>query len=76
MSTRRIEAFLLRLVIEDDASKHPKNWRGRIQHVATGDEQKIDQLHDAVTFIAAHLHVLGHELVEAHIEEIAPNHED
>ncbi len=55
MGVRRIESFLLRLVVQDDNTTAPKSWRGRIQHIATGEEQKIDQIHDAVTFITTHL---------------------
>ncbi|MCU0490079.1 MAG: hypothetical protein MUD01_00620 [Chloroflexaceae bacterium] len=54
MSARKIEAFLLRIVI-DDESASPEQWRGRIQHVASGAEQKIDQFQDAIAFIAARL---------------------
>ncbi len=55
MSTRRVESFLLRLVVHEDGRVTPENWRGRIQHVATGEEQQIDQLQDALAFIAAHI---------------------
>lgn len=53
MGTRRVEAFLLRLVVQEDGKIAPDQWRGRIQHVATGKEQQIDQLQDAVAFISA-----------------------
>jgi hypothetical protein len=56
MSTRRVESFLLRLVIsEGDKQLEPQQWRGRIQHVATGTELQIDQLEEAVAFITTHL---------------------
>ncbi|MGQ9550528.1 MAG: hypothetical protein ACUVSY_17750 [Roseiflexus sp.] len=50
MSQRRIEAFLLRLVLEDE-SRDPEQWHGRIQHVASGEEQKFHTLQEALTFI-------------------------
>ncbi len=58
MSARRIESFLLRLVVQDDGSANPEHWRGRIQHVTTGNEQQIEQLQDVVAFITLHLGVM------------------
>lgn len=55
MTTRRIESFLLRIVISEDQAQSPDQWRGRIQHVSSGVEQQIDQLSEAVAFISAHL---------------------
>jgi hypothetical protein len=55
MSARRVESFLLRLVVEDDGSIDPAQWHGRIQHVATGSSQSVEQLQDVVAFIRAHL---------------------
>ncbi|MCG8346534.1 MAG: hypothetical protein MI924_01980 [Chloroflexales bacterium] len=55
MSTRRVESFLLRLVVQDDGCITPEQWRGRIQHIASGQELQIDQLQDVVAFIATHL---------------------
>jgi hypothetical protein len=56
MNTRRVESFLLRLVIhEGEETLTPQQWRGRIQHVATGTELQIDQLEEAVAFITTHL---------------------
>lgn len=72
MSVRRIEAFLLRLVIQDDQPPVPENWRGRIQHVATGEERKIDQLQDAVAFIVARLSAEDGALIELDGEGAAP----
>ncbi|ABQ91682.1 MULTISPECIES: hypothetical protein [unclassified Roseiflexus] len=50
MSQRRTEAFLLRLVLEDE-SWDPEQWHGRVQHVASGDEQMFRTLQEALTFI-------------------------
>jgi hypothetical protein len=55
MSARRVESFLLRLVVEDDGSVDPAEWHGRIQHVATGSSQSVEQLQDVVAFIRAHI---------------------
>lgn len=55
MTVRRVESFLLRIVISDDEAQSPEQWRGRIQHVASGVEQQIDELAEAITFISAHL---------------------
>jgi hypothetical protein len=69
MSTRRVESFLLRLVIsEGDKQLEPQQWRGRIQHVATGTELQIDQLEEAVAFITTHL---GRTEGEAAIEKVS-----
>ncbi len=64
MNARRVEAFLLRLVIQDNSIAGPDGWRGRIQHVASGEERKIDHLQDAVAFISQ---CLG---VEAYFEPV------
>ncbi len=64
MNARRVEAFLLRLVIQDNSIAGPDGWRGRIQHVASGEERKIDHLQDAVAFISQ---CLG---VEARLEPV------
>jgi len=50
MSQRRTEAFLLRLVLEDE-TQDPEQWHGRVQHVASGDEQVFRTLQEALTFI-------------------------
>jgi hypothetical protein len=55
MATRRIESFLLRIVVSDEPQPEPQRWRGRIQHVASGTEQQIDELAQAVAFITNHL---------------------
>jgi len=55
MGMRRVESFLLRIVVSDGRTVDPHQWRGRIQHVASGAEQQIDELDDAVAFISMHL---------------------
>ncbi len=55
MSSRRVESFLLRLVVQDAESIAPDQWRGRIQHITTGCEHSVEQLQDIVAFISTHL---------------------
>jgi hypothetical protein len=55
MNQRRIEAFLLRLVVVDQGGVHTERWCGRIQHVGSGYERQFDQLHDLITFIQEHV---------------------
>jgi hypothetical protein len=55
MTTRRVESFLLRIVVPEDKAQCPERWRGRIQHVTTGVEQQIDELAEAIAFITTHL---------------------
>lgn len=55
MQTRRVESFLLRIVVADGQALGPQQWRGRIQHVTTGAEQQIDELSQAIAFITNHL---------------------
>jgi len=55
MNQRRIEAFLLRLVVVDQGSVNTESWRGRIQHVGSGYERQFDQLHDLIMFIREHM---------------------
>ncbi len=71
MSARRVESFLLRLVVEDDGSVDPAQWHGRIQHVATGSSQSVEELQDVVAFIRAHI-----EAVEATPITSAPCYPD
>ncbi|MGB9632304.1 MAG: hypothetical protein ACPL8I_03165 [Chloroflexaceae bacterium] len=58
MATRRVESFLLRIVVSKDHPSIPERWRGRIQHIATGAEQQIDELSQVVAFINTHLYAL------------------
>jgi hypothetical protein len=70
MTTRRVESFLLRIVVPEDKAQSPERWRGRIQHVTTGFEQQIDELAEAISFITAHLGAGSDITIE--VEEIAP----
>lgn len=69
MSTRRVESFLLRIVVPEDQTPSPDGWRGRIQHIASGNELQIDELAQAVAFIATHLGPLGEYVLEIEEEQ-------
>lgn len=56
MSRRRVESFLLRIVVSGDQSTDPARWRGKIQHIPSGAERQIEALAQMVEFISAHLH--------------------
>jgi hypothetical protein len=51
MGGRRVESFLLRLVIHERRPAGNDDWRGRIQHFASGCEQQFERLDDMIAFI-------------------------
>lgn len=51
MRTRRVELFLLRLIVQEADDLKPETWHGRVQHVTTGSECQFDELEDLVSFI-------------------------
>jgi hypothetical protein len=53
MSGRRIESFLLRLVVNETQGMELEigDWRGRIQHIGSGHERYFEHLEDIVAFI-------------------------
>lgn len=53
MNQRRIESFLLRIVVEDRPGCPPGEWRGRVQHVGSGIEEQFEDLHDLLRFVGA-----------------------
>jgi hypothetical protein len=55
MGTRRIESFLLRIVVDDGLAQDAQEWRGRIQHIASGAELQIAELEQLVSFINTHI---------------------
>lgn len=56
MSIRRVESFVLRVVVQEDTVNEGfEAWRGRIQHITTGSERQFDQFQDMLAFIAKHL---------------------
>ena len=58
MSNRRVESFLLRLVVQDD-EVNAEGWHGRIQHVSSGYERQFERLQDMIAFISDQLFVAG-----------------
>lgn len=50
MSSRRVEAFLLKLVVDPEEAASSQ-WRGRVQHIGSGDEQLFQHVEDLLTFI-------------------------
>ena len=70
MTIRRVESFLLRIVISEDEAQSPEQWRGRIQHIASGVEQQIDELAEAIAFITTHLSGIYDVSIE--VEAITP----
>lgn len=62
MPNRRVEAFLLRLVV-DEHGPAGAAWRGRIQHVGSGSECRFGQVQEALAFID--------DLVQRHAAELA-----
>lgn len=55
MATRRVESFLVRIVVAETEDTAAQRWSGRIQHIGTGFECRIDQLDELLAFIANHL---------------------
>jgi hypothetical protein len=51
MGSRRIESFLLRLVVNETRDVDVDPWRGRIQHIGSGHERYFEHLEDIVAFI-------------------------
>ena len=55
MSNRRVESFLLRLVVHDSEALPADNWHGRIQHISSGYERQFERLQDLIDFIGEQL---------------------
>jgi hypothetical protein len=70
MSTRRVESFLLRIVVPEDEAPPPERWRGRIQHIASGTELQIGDLAEAIAFISNHLGPLSDYVLEIEDEQL------
>jgi hypothetical protein len=51
MSNRRVESFLLRLVVRDSEAPHTGEWRGRVQHISSGSERQFERMQDLIDFI-------------------------
>lgn len=55
MSSRRVESFVVRIVVNETNPIEQGMWNGRIQHITTGEELQFKQLKDLLSFMAAHL---------------------
>ena len=55
MSNRRVESFLLRIVVQDNDSQAGDPWRGRIQHISSGYERQFERIQDLIEFIGVQL---------------------
>lgn len=55
MRQRRIESFLVRIVIDEQQDIVTNKWRGRMQHVGSGIEQQFDTLDSLMRLIHAQL---------------------
>jgi hypothetical protein len=62
MSNRRVESFLLRLVVHDSDVPSVDAWHGRIQHISSGGERQFEHMQDLIDFIGQQL-VQGHQLL-------------
>ena len=60
MGNRRVESFVVRIVVRGDAASED-GWGGRIQHIATGDECQFNQLEDLLSFMSLHLREQGQD---------------
>ena len=55
MSNRRVESFLLRLVVHDSEVAADDEWRGRVQHISSGCERQFERMQDLIDFIGKQL---------------------
>jgi hypothetical protein len=55
MSNRRIESFVIRVVVQDNEPMPTSDWHGRIQHITTGDECQFKQLQDLLFFMSTYM---------------------
>mgnify|MGYP001052404239 CR=1 FL=1 len=55
MSSRRVESFVIRIVVNEANPIEQGMWNGRIQHITTGEELQFKQLNDLLSFMAARL---------------------
>jgi hypothetical protein len=55
MSHRRVESFLLRLVVRDNEEPSTDAWCGRVQHISSGCERQFERMQDLIDFIGEQL---------------------
>ncbi|MFO7170656.1 MAG: hypothetical protein DIU80_021720 [Chloroflexota bacterium] len=51
MGNRRVEAFLLRVVVQEGTGSADDPMRGQIRHIASGVERHFHCIHEALAFI-------------------------
>jgi hypothetical protein len=56
MSNRRVESFLLRVVVQESGCDGSDVWRGRITHIGSGDERSFQHIEDVIAFIHEQFH--------------------
>lgn len=54
MNQRRIESFLLRIVIDERPGCKPHEWRGRLQHIGSGSEAQFESMPQLIELVRAH----------------------
>jgi hypothetical protein len=59
MTSRRVESFLVKLVVQEDGGCEPDAWRGRIQRISTGDAQQFNNVEGIIAFIRSQFATAG-----------------
>lgn len=55
MGTRRVESFLVRLVVKENGQPEKEDLHGRIRHVGSGCERQFEHLQEMIAFIGEQL---------------------
>lgn len=55
---RRIESFLLRIVVPEEGCLTPDMWRGRVQHIGTGVEYAFADFEELLSLMTQHVQPL------------------
>ena len=70
MSSRRVESFLLRLVVHESTTPDAQAWQGRVHHVGSGSERQFERLSDLIAFIGEQIY--GDSSLVITCEEVQP----
>jgi hypothetical protein len=70
MTNRRVESFLLRIVVQQNDSQVADAWRGRIQHISSGFERQFERMQDLIDFIGEQM-VLDQSMLIVCDEELS-----
>lgn len=54
MIQRRIESFLVRIVVDERPGCQPHEWRGRLQHIGSGSEAQFESMPQLIELVRAH----------------------